>query len=373
MNPRNTADTGGASLSGPWIRIGRHAAFWLVALAAMLLLYSRMLENSVAAMWLIVAMAPLFAGAVYFTLYVTLPRALYPRRYWLLLQLGLYTLLGVIFLQLLLFLLLVVRVLPFPHIPGYEPPAHAYDAILLSAGPVIVTLAAVAVKLLQRARDSERAAQRLRQEKLEAELAMLRAQVHPHFLFNTLNNLYALTLKKSDQAPEAVLTLSQLLDYMLHESGAERVDLAREAEVIGQYLALERLRYGAELRADFHTAIETPRRVAPLLFLPLVENSFKHGVSRCGADGWVTITLRSSGRTLRFTVENSVPPETEATDAGEPVQGGHAPGGLGLRNLRARLALLYPDSHTFEAGRQGDRFTASITITFPSSLATEPA
>lgn len=357
-------ESNSARSSGQWIRIGRHAVFWLIAFSAMLPLYARMLESGAAVLWLLAAMSPLFVTAVYFTLYVTLPRALYPRRYALLIQLVLYTLLGIVFLELSLFLLLVVRVLPFPDIPGYEPPAHAYDAVLLSAGPIIVTLAAVAVKLVRRAQESERTALRLRQEKLQAELSMLRAQVHPHFLFNTLNSLYALTLRKSDRAPEAVLQLSALLDYMLHESTAETVAVEREAAVIEQYLALERLRHGEDLAVSFEQSLEAPRRVPPLLFLPLVENSFKHGVSRCPPPAWVRITLRCDSRALEFTVVNAVPHDANGAVPGTddiPREGG----GLGLRNVRERLALHYPGAHEFHAAREGDRFTASIRIRFP--------
>ncbi|MBE0645824.1 MAG: histidine kinase [Bacteroidetes bacterium] len=375
MNALRASESDSAPKPGRWRRVGRHAVFWAVAAVAMLALYTRMLGSPTAAMWMIAATSPLFLGAVYFTLYVTLPHALYTRRYGLLLILVLYTLLGVVFLEILFFILLTVGVIPFPNIPDYLPPERAFDAVLLSAGPFIVTLAAVAVKQVLRARDSERTAQRLRQEKLEVELAMLRSQVHPHFLFNTLNNLYALTLKKSDQAPEAVLMLSQLLDYMLHESGAERVAVAREAALIEQYLALERLRYGPDVRMQFDQRIEAARSIAPLLFLPLVENSFKHGVSRCGSGAWVEISLHCDRRELLFRVANSLPSARADSRQSEEEEGHELmqkdKEGLGLKNVRSRLALLYPGAHRFKVEHGSDSFTAELSITFTGTTDSE--
>ncbi len=332
-------------------------------MGAMLLLYSRALGSGLAAATLLGLSFPVYLAAVYVTLAVTIPHALLPRRYWRVALLIAYTILGVFFLETLMLLLLIIGMIPFPTIPGYRLPANAIDAIVLSAGPLIVAITAAALKLLRHGRAVEHRALRLEREKLEAELAMLRAQVHPHFLFNTLNNLYALTLRKSEQAPDVVLRLSALLDYMLYESSAETVLLSREAALIEQYLSLERLRYGPDVRIAFERQIDVDREIAPLLFLPLVENSFKHGLSRGGTHAWVDITLRCTGGELRFTVENSLPAADRSEDEHE---------GIGMWNVRDRLTLLYPRAHALDVREEADRFFVALTIVFPTLRTTEP-
>ncbi len=322
----------------------------------MLLLWRRLFDNTTAAAFVLVWTFPIYLASVYFTVLVTLPRALYPRRYARLLQLVLYTVLGVIFLHTMFFLPLVTGGVPLPPIEGYAPPRSAVDLILLSAGVCGVTLLAVMLTLLRNWFEAERRGEQLQRQRLEAELAALRAQVHPHFLFNTLNNLYALTLKKSDQASEVVLKLSGLLDYMLYESQAETVPIEREAELIESYLDLERMRYGEHARINFRREIVASHNIAPLLFLPLVENSFKHGMSRSSGDAWVDITLICRTGEIFLTVRNSLPAEAAADSSASEEQG------IGLRNVRERLDLLYPGTASFAAGHQGDAFEVTLRI-----------
>jgi len=143
----------------------------------------------------------------------------------------------------------------------------------------VVALASF-IKILKQWFQNQQLTQQLEKEKLEAELKFLKAQINPHFLFNTLNNLYALTLKKSNKAPEIVLKLSSLLDYMLYECNAPFVSLDKEIQLIKNYISLEKLRYGNRLKIDFTVEGNTSeKQIAPMLILPLVENCFKHGAS----------------------------------------------------------------------------------------------
>jgi len=205
-------------------------------------------------------------------------------------------------------------------------------------------------------------AQRLRIEKQAAELNYLKSQTNPHFLFNTLNNIYSRARAKSDLAPESILRLSKILRFMLYETSGAFIALEQEIKIIGDYIALERLRYDESLRVLFHYDIEDGRQsIPPLLLIPLVENAFKHGVSETRSQPYVDIHLSVNNRQLRFVVSNS-------TDSapGE----GSVRENIGLSNLRRQLELLYTDFRL--AVQQGEAtFTATLLINLASHVQTE--
>ncbi len=195
--------------------------------------------------------------------------------------------------------------------------------------------------------------QRITVEKLNAEVDFLRAQVNPHFLFNILNNLYALTLKKSEQAPDVVLKLSSMMEYMLYDSNDDKVLLDKELEYLQNYVALERLRFGNEAVITFNIGnVPSGLTIAPLLLLPLVENAFKHGLSRQTADSELNIDIAFNDGVLTVKVENTRP-----LAPAEPLKGG-----IGLSNLRKRLALLYRGKHDLQLKDVPGRFSALLII-----------
>lgn len=178
-------------------------------------------------------------------------------------------------------------------------------------------------------------AQRLRIEKQEAELNYLRSQTNPHFLFNTLNNIYSLTRDKSDLAPEAILRLSKILRFMLYETSGEHIAIEQEVKIINDYIALESLRYDDSLRVNFNHDIEDMRQaIPPLLLIPLVENAFKHGVSESRSQPFVDVHLSVKSRMLTYIVKNSAEADPGENKARERI---------GLANLRRQLELLYTD------------------------------
>jgi LytS/YehU family sensor histidine kinase len=178
-------------------------------------------------------------------------------------------------------------------------------------------------------------AQKLRIEKQEAELNYLKSQTNPHFLFNTLNNIYSLARDKSDMAPESILRLSKILRYMLYETGGEFIAIEQEIKIICDYIALEKLRYDKSLIVNFNYNIEDMKQaLPPLLLIPLVENSFKHGVSETRNQPFVDIHLSVINRNLLFIVKNSFEGFTSEKDVKE---------NIGLSNLRRQLELLYSD------------------------------
>lgn len=210
--------------------------------------------------------------------------------------------------------------------------------------------------IAQRSFKFQQTSQTLEKEKLAAELNFLRSQIHPHFLFNTLNNLYALTLKNAKETPEIVLKLSELLNYMLYESSMAFVPLDNELKSIRNYLALEQLRYGKKLEVvlNIKGSIENIY-IAPLLLIPLIENCFKHGPEKGINDGWVEIDLTIKEHLFILKVENSKPgvPANTRNEGKE---------GIGLKNVRRRLDLIYQDKYEMKIMEESDRFMVILKL-----------
>ncbi|MEQ9425738.1 MAG: sensor histidine kinase [Cyclobacteriaceae bacterium] len=147
--------------------------------------------------------------------------------------------------------------------------------------------------------------QELEKQKLEAELKMLKNQINPHFLFNTINNIYSLALERSEKTPDALLKLSELLHAMLYDCSGDKIILEKEVQLIHNYLNLEKLRYGDRVDIQFGVIGDTNFKVSPLLLIPLVENAFKHGVSESIEESWVRIDLKVGDDQIVMAVENS--------------------------------------------------------------------
>ena len=194
--------------------------------------------------------------------------------------------------------------------------------------------------------------QDMRVEKLQAEVNYLRSQVNPHFLFNALNNLYALTLQKSDQAPDVVLKLSAMMEYMLYESDEARVPLEKEIGYLENYLELEKLRHGdqADIKMQVTGTVDSCS-VPPFLLLPLVENAFKHGISKAIHNAFLHIRIRVGPGIEVEVVNNKMSAKQES-----------AAGGIGLVNLRNRLELLYPGEYELQTNERPDEYRVFLKI-----------
>lgn len=193
-------------------------------------------------------------------------------------------------------------------------------------------------------------------EKRDMELFALKSQIDSHFLFNTLNNIYGLALKKSDLAPQSILYLSEILNFVIYETKNDFYPLTREIRLIRYYIELEKMRYGNSFRIDFETDDkDDDSYVTPLILFTFLENSFKHGVSKTMHDPWVRIKLKSSVSEIFFEIENSIPGNQHNSDK-EGIKG------IGLENIRRRLALLYPQMHKLITRRTDNSFYAALTI-----------
>jgi two-component system LytT family sensor kinase len=193
---------------------------------------------------------------------------------------------------------------------------------------------------------------RLERENLNLEVNFLKAQVNPHFLFNTLNNLYTLVVKQDARAPTIVQHLADLMHYTVFESNAPLAPLTQEIAFLEAYLELERLRYGQKVRISYQSAGDpTSLGLTPLLFFPFVENAFKHGIDSSLDASWVEISLVVRDQQLHFAVRNSYSP-------GAPAR---AVGGVGLANVRKRLALHYAPAD-YELAMEQDAETYAVRL-----------
>ena len=192
----------------------------------------------------------------------------------------------------------------------------------------------------------------LLKEKLETELKFLKNQTNPHFLFNTLNNIYALARKQSDQTADVVMKLSKILRFMLYESGKPFITIAEEIKLVEDYIDLEKLRYNERLNISFDKTIDYgAQAVSPLLLLPFIENAFKHGISETRFDSFIHIDLRLQEGLLRFMIENTRE-ETTVQPVNEKI---------GLGNIRRQLELMYQEYDLQTDSRPGS-FKVLLTI-----------
>ncbi|MEM9928909.1 MAG: sensor histidine kinase [Bacteroidota bacterium] len=195
----------------------------------------------------------------------------------------------------------------------------------------------------------------LNEQKRTAELSALKNQLNPHFLFNTLNNLYTLALKKSDQTAVAIAKLSDILDYILYRCNAALVSLNQEVDLLQNYIALEKIRYGQRVAISLQADLAHPQKIAPLILLTFLENAFKHGVSQEVGQAQIAIQLATTPTDINFRISNTIPTFVEHSRPDHP--------GIGLDNIRQQLSLLYPDRHQLNVDQQDNNFTIQLHLT----------
>lgn len=184
-----------------------------------------------------------------------------------------------------------------------------------------------------------------------AELHLLKSQISPHYLFNVLNSLYALSLKKSEETPNVILKMSDILRYSLYEAQEKEIAISHEIHILNMYIDIEKLRIPKNASISFSHSVKDSVKIAPMLLLPLVENAFKHGIDSTVGDSYINASLICNHNSLIFTCENSFKelPRKEL-------------GGIGIENIRKRLELLYPVNHRLEIKKSKEVFTVILEI-----------
>ncbi len=336
-------------------RIVFHILFWVVAVLGYALAYGAYNNQFLIELKINLMALPIKMAATYSTIYLLMPWLFFKRRY----------LLFVVFfiLSALLFSSIEwVTLYTFAFSVFYPDTYNSWNYSFIHQNligiihiyPIVIV--AASVKIIQHWIKNLERTNQLENEKLEAELKFLKAQIHPHFLFNTLNNLYALTLKKSDEAPEVVLKLSGLLDYMLYEGSSKMVRLDHELKHLKNYIELERLRYGKKLNYSEHiSGLINGKHIAPLILLPFVENSFKHGASSGIKLPQIFMSINVTDSILTMEVSNTTLKQTD-------VHKDNSTSGIGLSNVRRRLELLYAGRYSLIIKDDDARYTVYLTI-----------
>jgi len=240
-----------------------------------------------------------------------------------------------------------------------RPPFELFRVINYLFTSIMITGFALGLGFMERHREDEKKRKELEKEKLHSELAFLKNQISPHFFFNTLNNIYALTGIDTPAAQESILKLSKLMRYLLYESEHGETLLSHEIDFMTNYIALMKLRLSpkVDLRVSFPDDY-IDFKVPPLLFISFVENAFKHGVSNRDASFIAIRMVTEEGRIL-FSTENSIGKNTQLTDKENS--------GIGLENVKKRLMLLFPDTHKLIINQDEQTFKVELSIELKSS------
>ncbi|MCA0236987.1 MAG: histidine kinase [Bacteroidetes bacterium] len=338
-----------------WIRIGYHLLFWLVYLFLNGLVVCVMEGHKInsfvfSAMYREAYSLPVKLAFTYFIFYYVLPLYLDRRK------LGNLILMSVVSFAI---ATLLYRVQLWWYFTTIEPRPYSFfgpQGVILCVFDLYITItSAVIIKMIKLRYKSQEVEERLINEKLQSELSFLRAQTNPHFLFNTLNNLFVLARKKSDKTADAIMMLSKIMRFVLYECRAPRIAVSDEAKVIRDYIELEKLRYNQRLTVDYQEVVDNPHAsISPLLLLPFVENSFKHGAAATTGDVSISIHLTLENNQLQFLVSNTVDEEYEPPTNGT--------GGIGLKNVKRQLDLLYPEQYALNIGRENGFYKANLKV-----------
>ncbi|NVK53433.1 MAG: histidine kinase [Flavobacteriaceae bacterium] len=195
----------------------------------------------------------------------------------------------------------------------------------------------------------------LKEQKKTTELNLLKHQLNPHFLFNTLNNLYALALKKSDKTPEVIAKLSEILDYILYQCKDNYVPLEKEIELLENYIGLEKVRYGNRVEVIFEKDLHDNLKIAPLILLTFVENAFKHGISQELQKGSIHISISAKEDLIVFKLSNTKPPTSISLEENDKKS-------IGMSNIIKQLDLLYPNAYDLKINESNSNYNLRLEL-----------
>jgi len=331
-------------------RISRHILYWGLWSALYVNLNYLIKEHTPYTSWLFFELfvVPVKFTCAYTIAYLIMPKFLYTKRY---LAFVLSSAMTVLFFGYLLFVVYKNCVSPIMNfqMPDQFNLEFVYKALEL----IYISGLVVCIKFFQNNLHQEQINNALRQEKTEAELKYLKSQIQPHFLFNTLNNLYGMVLSNDKKAPNTIVKLSEMLEYMLYDSDSDTVLLKDELENLDNYIALEKIRYDRKLDLKFQKGeIPDDLEIAPMILIPFVENAFKHGPAKEEGESKIEIDIQYEDGVFHFKVDNSFSKE----QMDERIKSG-----IGLTNVKKRLELIYPENHTLTI-KNGNRFSVDLKL-----------
>lgn len=323
--------------------VGLHILFWII-----IVLYFAwgfgLNEHPVRSILNALYFLPGHLVIVYTTLYYLVPKFLLHRRYWQFFS-GFVMLVGICALY-----------TAFAQLSLWGNSVGASISVGRNVLPFIhVTAIAASIRLLKFWYIQKKYTLEAERQRTAAELKLLKAQLHPHFLFNTLNNLYSHTLDFSPKSPEIVLKLAALLRFMIYESNAHRISLSREVNLLQDYISLEKLRYGDRLDLSNNISGDIEKyQIAPLLLLPFLENAFKHGTSKQIDQCWISFNLSVENSQMSFKLINSIPPGR--------IKDKTPHGGIGLQNVRKRLEILYAGKYKLDTQKLEEAYVIHLEL-----------
>ncbi len=315
-------------------RLLQHVAYWLVFVSFFSIVWGSYDFDFEKTFSIQLILLPLHAALVYFVIYFLIPHYLFRRKvalFFLLYWLTLFV--AAVLNRCIDNYVILARYLPHWYSMSLFHPVVLLSTIIKLNFPLALP---VTIKVFNYLAQVQRSQQELERKKIEAELSFLKAQIHPHFLFNTLNSIYALVLKKSDVAKEVVLKFSHLLRYVLYDTNQEKVALQQEVDFIKDYLSLEKLRFEQWLNVNVQAKGNMREtKIAPMLITPFVENAVKHCGGRPDAMAHIEINMEVKTGIFTLQVRNTVGNGTDSETVG----------GVGLLNVKKRLDLLYPKAY----------------------------
>jgi two-component system, LytTR family, sensor kinase len=330
-------------------RVVYHTLFWLLLYAALVFIGFDEGQNLGATLLNEFIDLIFYAILVYFNLLYLIPNFLASRIF-------LYIALVLMACVLISPIKVFVFYLKFSGLPEYRMQLVNNQSLVFLGSFVVMTLSTV-LNIITKWWRYQQEKQELLTQSMQSELRFLKSQINPHFLFNTLNNLYSLTLTKNDKAPEIVLKLAEIIRYMLYECNERRVMLSREIQYMQNYLDLEKLRQpkNVEISMEVEGNI-SDQQIAPLMFIPFLENCFKHGLNNhIAGEAFVRARFRVQDDDLEFYIENTKPPHS-------PRQEHPRSGGIGLNNIKKRLDLLYPKDYDLTIEEFPQKYTVTLVL-----------
>jgi len=333
-------------------RIFVHLIFWISYISFYSALVSVNTNLSFFSIWIRTTYSiPVDLFATYITIYLLLPKFFIVRKY----------LLFAFLFVLLAFITIILNALItyFVYIPIYLPEKFeeinffSFDMYLLLVSTYAVVIFAGGIKLAKLWLKEQKDKARLEKEHIQSELALLKSQLNPHFIFNTLNNIDTLISTNPEKASQSIIHLSDIMRYVTYEATSDFVSVDKEINYLKSFIELQKLRFGQDF-ISLNVENNSPGKlIAPMLFIPLVENAIKHGNKKVSSPG-VMIDIRIDSKNIHFSVLNF--------ESASPINKDSF-GGIGLKNLQRRLQLIYPENHSFEFSKhQENKYLAQIWI-----------
>jgi two-component system LytT family sensor kinase len=330
------------------IRILIHVSFWIVVFTGFMFLYGYRNETYIDKLFLQIRFAFFEILYVYFVIYFLIPRYLLKKK----------TILFFGFFSVTFILTLLLEQLTMTYFSKAFSTSTYLKSLLnpsfywLALENLFIIILASSIKFTKQWFQNQRITEELKRKNLETELQLLKSQLNPHFLFNTLNNINSLIFIDQQKTYDTVIKLSDLMRYMIYETNTELVFLNDEIEAVKNYIELQRIRLKNHNYIDFSVkGNPNSIRVAPMLFIPFVENAFKHGKKESSENTGIQIHFEITKTKLFFSTQNQIK-QKQNTEKG----------GIGIENAKRRLQLLYANSHQFSIKNHNNLFTVQLTI-----------